>query len=499
MNDREKSDSVVVPAKRPNKAGAAARDAEVVEERTLAEGNSCGADTRRTQCRESVKSGLARVREAAQKDRKQRFTALYHHVYEVDALRMAYWALNRKAAAGVDGVTWKSYGEELEKNLQDLSVRLKRGAYRAKPVRRVHIKKSSGGQRPLGILTLEDKLVQRATTTVMNAIYEVDFLGFSYGFRPGRSQHMALDALAGGLREKGVRWVLDADIRGFFDALDHDWMVNFVKHRIGDQRIIRLLKKWLKAGVLEGEEYMKAEKGAIQGGSISPLLGNIYLHYVFDLWSHQWRKRHARGSVTIVRYADDIVVGFEHQSNARRFLVELRARFAEFALELHPDKTRLLEFGHFALTNRQRRGVGKPETFEFLGLTHICGRSRRGYSQIVRKTSPVRFRKKLKDIKDVLRRTPGWSIPSMGMYLASVVRGHVAYYGVPGNSRRLASFRYEVAKLWKGALERRSERTRVRWDRMSRLIARWLPPTRVCHPYPEVRFRARTQGRSPVR
>ena len=499
MNDREKSDSVVVPAKLPNKARAAAWGAEAVEGRTLAKGNSHKTDTRRTQRRGSVKSGLARVREAAQKDRRQRFTALYHHVYDVDALREAYKGLKKDAVAGVDGVTWKAYGEELEKNLQDLSARLKRGAYRAKPVRRVHIKKSSGGQRPLGIPTLEDKIVQRATTMVMNAIYEVDFLGFSYGFRPGRSQHMALDALAVGLHEKGVKWVLDADIRGFFNALDHEWLVNFVEHRIGDRRIIRLLKKWLKAGVLEEGEHVVPKAGAIQGGSISPLLGNVYLHYVFDLWAHQWRRRHARGSVTIVRYADDIVVGFEHQSDGRRFLAELRTRFAEFALELHPDKTRLLEFGRYAITNRQRRGEGKPETFEFLGFTHICSRNRRGYAKLVRKTSRTRFRNKIKHVRRVLRHTPEWSIPTMGKYLADVLRGHVAYYGVRGNSRRLVAFRYELGLLWKSALERRSERTRVRWDRMARLIVRWLPPARVCHPYPEVRFRARTRGRSPVR
>ena len=499
MNGREKSDSSIVPGKLPNKDGAAASYAEVVEGRGLAKGNPSGANTRRTQGRGSVNQGLDRVREAAQRDSKQRFTALLHHVYDVERLRAAYRALRKEAAAGVDEVTWKSYGEDLEGNLQELSDRLRRGAYRASPVRRAYITKASGGQRSLGVPTLEDKVVQRAVVDVMNAIYEQDFLGFSYGFRPGRSQHHALDALAVGLREKNVKWVLDADIRGFFDTLDHGWLMRFVEHRIGDQRIIRLLRKWLRAGVLEDGELVRSEVGTVQGGSISPLLANIYLHYVLDLWVHQWRRRHARGEVIIVRYADDFVVGFEHWEDGTRFLKELRERLAAFALELHPDKTRLLEFGRFAITNRRRRGKGKPETFEFLGLTHICGHSRRGRAMLLRKTSRKRFQAKLQEIHRILRRNLNWSIPQMGKYLRSVIRGHVAYYGVPTNGRAIAAFRFAIGHIWKQVLERRSERTRVRWERMRRLIDRWLPLARVCHPYPAVRFAARTQGRSPVR
>lgn len=471
----------------------------MVEGRELAKGNSIGSNTCRTQGRGSVNQGLDRVREAARRESKQRFTALLHHVYEVERLRAAYRSLRKDAAAGVDEVTWKSYGEELEDNLQDLSDRLRRGAYRASPVRRAYITKASGGQRPLGVPTLEDKIVQRAVVEVMNVIYEQDFLGFSYGFRPGRSQHQALDALAVGLHEKNVKWVLDADIQGFFDTLDHGCLMRFVEHRIGDQRILRLLHKWLRAGVLEDGEFVGREAGTVQGGSISPLLANIYLHYALDLWVHQWRKRHARGEVIIVRYADDFVVGFEHQDDGTRFLGALRERLATFSLTLHPDKTRMLEFGRFAITNRRRRGEGKPETFEFLGFTHICGRSRRGRAMLLRKTSRKRFQVKLVEIHRILRRRLNWSIPQMGTYLRAVLRGHVAYYGVPTNSRAIAAFRYALGRIWKRVLERRSERTRVRWDRMRRLIDRWLPPARVCHPYPSVRFVARTQGRSPVR
>lgn len=499
MNGREKSDSPVVPEKSSNKDRASARNAEAMEGRGLAKGNPSGVDTRRTQGRGSVNQGLVRVREAARRDSRQRFTALLHHVYEVERLRAAYKAVRKDAAAGVDGVTWKKYGEGLEGNLRDLSERLRRGAYRASPVRRVYITKTNGGQRPLGIPTLEDKIVQRAVVDVLSAIYEQDFLGFSYGFRPGRSQHDALDALAAGMREKNVRWVLDADIRGFFDTLDHGWLVKFVEHRIGDRRIIRLLHKWLKAGVLEEGELVCSEVGAVQGGSISPLLANIYLHYVLDLWAHQWRKRQARGEMIIVRFADDFVVGFERWEDGTRFLEELRERLAAFSLELHPDKTRLLEFGRFAIANRRRRRQGKPETFGFLGFTHICGRSRRGRAMLLRRTSRKRLQAKLQSIQRSLRRNLNWSVPRMGKYLRALLRGHVAYYGVPTNSRAIAVFRFALTRIWKRVLERRSERTRVRWERMRRLIDRWLPPARVCHPYPEDRFAARTQGRSPVR
>jgi group II intron reverse transcriptase/maturase len=454
----------------------------------------------RTQRRnEGMSSALDRVREAARRDGKQRFTALMHHVCDDDRLRTAYRSIRKDAAAGVDRVTWEAYGKDLEANLRDLADRLARGAYRAKPVRRVYIPKADGGQRPLGVPTLEDKIVQRSTAEVLGAIYEVDFLGFSYGFRPGRRQHDALDALTVAITTKTVRWVLDADIRGFFDTLDHEWLIKFVEHRIGDQRIIRLIRKWLNAGVLEDGERVRSEVGTVQGGSISPLLANIYLHYVLDLWVHRWRKKQARGDVVIVRYADDFIVGFSHQVDGERFLAELRERLVQFGLQLHPDKTRLIEFGRFAAENRRRRGLGKPETFDFLGLTHISGKTSQGKFTVRRKTVRKRLQAKLKEVKAALRRRLDWSIPQMGAYLAAVVRGHVNYYGVPFNSRAITVFRLQIGRIWKWVLERRSQRTRISWARMARLVAKWLPLARVCHPFPALRFGVITQGKSPVR
>jgi group II intron reverse transcriptase/maturase len=413
-----------------------------------------------------------------------RFTALLHHVYNLDTLREAYFRLKREAAPGVDGETWKAYGEAIEENLSDLSDRLKRGAYRAKPVRRVYIAKADGRQRPLGIPVLEDKIVQRATVVVLNAIYETDFLGFSYGFRPGRSQHNALDALYTGLLTKKVNWVLDADIRGFFDTIDHGWLVKFVEHRVADQRVVRLIQKWLNAGVLEDGKRTRSVEGTPQGGSVSPLLANIYLYYVFDLWVQWWRRRHARGDVIVVRYADDFVMGFQHKSDAEGFLAELRERFHKFNLELHPDKTRLLEFGPFAAENRKRKGRGKPETFNFLGFTHICGKKRNGRFTVLRKTIRKRLQAKLSEVKAELRRRWHDPIPAVGSWLRSVVGGHTRYFGVPTNSRALNSFRFQVGWLWYRALTRRSHKGRVTLDRMRRLVAMWLPPARVCHPYP---------------
>jgi RNA-directed DNA polymerase len=369
MNGHGKSDSSAVPAKSPNQAEGTA--AEAIEGRGLAKGNSPERNALRTQGRESTPSALERVREVARRDRKQRFTALLHHIYDVKRLRAAYLAIKRNAAAGVDGQTWEHYGETLEANLQDLSQRLKRGAYRARPVRRVYIPKvgKPGELRPLGVPALEDKIVQRATVEVLNAIYEQDFLGFSYGFRPGRSPHQALDALAVGIGTRKVNWVLDADIRRFYDTLDHGWMVRFVEHRVADRRVVRLIQKWLSAGVLEEGQRVQSEVGTVQGGSISPLLSNIYLHYVLDLWIQRWRQKQAHGEVIVVRFADDFVAGFQHRHEAERFLAELRERFAKFGLELHADKTRIVEFGRYAEQNRRNRGDGKPETFNFLGFS----------------------------------------------------------------------------------------------------------------------------------
>lgn len=474
--------------------------AERMEERESAEGNPQERDTLRTLGRERVQQALARVRQVAASDKEVRFTALLHHVYNPDTLREAYWLLKRDAAPGVDGETWRHYGEDLEASLLDLSGRLKRRAYHAKPVKRAYIAKADGRTRPLGVPALEDKVVQRATVMVLNAVYETDFLGFSYGFRPGRSQHNALDALYTGLLTRKVNWVLDADIRGFFDTIDHEWLVKFVEHRIADRRVVRLIRKWLNAGVLEDGVRTVSEVGTVQGGSISPLLANIYLHYVFDLWVQAWRESKARGDLIVVRYADDFVVGFQHKDEAERFLAELRERFATSGLELHPEKTRLLEFGHWARKNRERRGDGKPETFDFLGFTHICSRKRsNGMFTVLRQTVRKRLSAKLKDIKAELRRRLHHPIPAIGKWLRSVVEGHMRYFAVPMNGEAISRFRFEVARLWHRALCRRSQKGRVLWERMYRLIDRYLPAVRVCHPYPLRRLGVITRGRSRMR
>jgi group II intron reverse transcriptase/maturase len=404
-----------------------------------------------------------------------------------------------KAAPGVDGVTWEDYGQDLEANLQDLHERVHRGSYRARPVRRAFIPKRDGRPRPLGIAALEDKVLQRAVVGVLNGIYEADFLGFSYGFRPGRSPHDALDALAAGILNKKVSWVLDADIRDYFTSLDQSWLVKFLEHRIADRRVLRLIQKWLSAGVIENGSWSETVTGTAQGASASPLLANVYLHYVLDLWAHQWRRRYAHGDVIIVRFADDYIVGFEHREDAERFLRDLRERFAKFALELHPDKTRLIEFGRFAALDRHKRGAGQPETFEFLGFTHICAKTKRGRFKLKRITIPKRLRAKLREVKDELKRRRHLPVPEQGQWLASVVRGHLAYYAVPDNTDAVRAFRDQVAKHWFRALRRRSQRTRLTWERMNRLVTRWLPRVRVLHPWPDERFDARTQGRSPVR
>jgi len=489
MNEDGKSDGPVVPTKAPNKAPSGA--AEAVEGRGSTKGNADQQNTSRTQRRPNdVPSALDRVRQAARRDSKAQFTALFHHVTH-DRLRSAFLALRPKAAAGVDGVTWEQYWQDLEANLLDLHARLHRGAYRAKPSRRVFIPKADGRQRPLGIASLEDKVVQRAVVEVLNAIYEEDFLGFSYGFRPGRNQHQALDALAVAIRSKRVNWVLDADIRGFFDAIDHEWMERFVEHRVADSRMQRLIAKWLRAGVLEDGKKVVMEKGSPQGATVSPLLANIYLHYAFDLWAEQWRRRHARGDVVIVRYADDLVLGFEHEADARRFQEDLRRRLARFGLELHPDKTRLIEFGRWAAQNRRRRGRGKPETFDFLGFTHVCGRTKNGWFQVVRRTSKQRMTVKLKEVRRALLKTRHAPVPAQGAWLRGVLQGYFAYHAVPTNLRRLRSFRTQVIRAWMRALRRRSQRHRMTWTRMGRLVERWVPPVRAMHPWPEKRFAAK--------
>lgn len=490
MNGYGKSDSPVVPEKSPNKHWQ--QSAEVMEERGLAKGNPLECNALRTQCRIGAPSALERVRQAARKNKQQRFTALFHHVYSIDQLRQAYYGVKRDSAPGIDGDTWRHYGENLEENLLDLSERLKRGAYQAKPVRRAYIPKADGRQRPIGLPVLEDKIVQRAVVEVLNAIYEVDFKGFSYGFRPKRHQHQALDALWMGIFTKKVSWVLDADIRAFFDTLNHEWLVKFIEHRIADRRIVRLIQKWLSAGVLEDGKRIQSEVGTVQGGSVSPLLANIYLHYVFDLWSQQWRKKQARGDVIVVRFADDFVMGFQNRYEAHKFLGELRERFAKFGLELHPDKTRLIAFGRFAAQNREERGERKPATFNFLGFTHICGTTRKGKFTVLRQTMRKKWQAKLKEVYVELRRRMHNSVPEQGAYLRSVVAGHVRYYGVPMNSAAIAAFREKVCRLWFKVLKRRSDKYSLTWDRMSRLIDRYIPQPRICHPYPSERLRVTT-------
>jgi len=497
MNGGGESDEPIRPRKRSNKGRQSL--AETVEERGSAEGNSRQQTRVRTQRRQALRSALERVREVATEKKEERFTALWHHVYDIDRLREAYLGLEPRAAAGVDGMTWKQYGQELESNLQDLSSRLQRGAYRAKAGPEGPDPKEDGGRRSIGVPALEDKIVQRATVEVLNAIYEAGFLGFSYGFRPKRSQHDALDAVVVGIEYRKVNWVFDADIRGFFDAIDHEWLVRFVEHRIADKRVIRHIKKWLKAGVLGDDRWYGQGEGTPQGGSVSPLLANIYLHYAFDLWAHQWRRKHAHGDVIIVRYADDFVVGFQHREDAERFWAELTERLREFGLELHSDKTRLLEFGRFATDNRAKRGEGKPETFDFLGFTHMCSKTRKGTFVVKRKTMRKRLRRKRRQVKQELRRRLHHRIGDVGRWLASVLRGHYRYYGVPFNARCLSSLRWQVADLWYRSLRRRSQRTKTTWERMKILVERWLPPPRIYHPYPAQRLRVITRGRSPVR
>lgn len=483
MHDPEKSDRPIVPEKRANKAQAA----EPVEERGGAKGNTEQQSTDRTQSRRGVSQALGRVREAARRDKKQRFTALLHHV-DIALLRTSYHALKHDAAVGVDGVSWQDYGQDLESHLEDLHGRVHRGAYRAQPGRRQYIPKPDGRQRPLAIAALEDKIVQRAVATVLEQIYEEDFLGFSYGFRPGRSQHDALDALSVAVTQGKVSYVLDADIAGFFDSLSHEWLQQFLEHRIGDRRMLRLIGKWLRAGILEDGKVQRQKQGTPQGAVISPLLANVYLHYVLDLWVHRWRRRQARGEVYAVRYADDFVVCFQYREDAVRFQGELAERLKEFTLALHPDKTRLIEFGRFASDNRKRRGSGKPETFTFLGFTHICAKSRKGMFQLKRKSQRKRRTAKLKAVKVELMRRRHQAVAEQGRWLKQVVGGYFAYHAVPTNAAAISAFRYHIQRLWFRALKRRSQNHRMTWARFKRRTDHWLPPAKILHPWPSQRF-----------
>jgi group II intron reverse transcriptase/maturase len=468
-----------------NNAGQLA--AEPGEPRAGAKGNADRQSTRRAQDRASVSQALGRIRQAARQRNKERFTALSHHVSPA-LLRLAFSELKRNAAPGVDGMTWRTYEADLDQNLAALHDKVHRGAYRARPSRRQYIPKPDGRQRPLAVAALEDKIVQRATVAVLSAIYEEDFLGFSYGFRPGRGQHDALDALDVGINSTKVNYILDADIAGFFDAVDQSWLVRFLNHRVGDPRIIRLIQKWLRAGVLEDGELKVSDRGTGQGSVASPLLANVYLHYAFDLWAERWRRREATGNMIIVRYADDIVVGFEHETDARRFWDAMRERLQEFSLSLHPEKTRLIAFGRRAAVECARRGLGKPETFNFLGFTFICGKSRRGKFLLMRKTRRDRMRAKLGDIKEEMRRRRHLPIPEQGTWLAQVVTGFFNYHAVPTNHRSLRAFRDHVVNLWRRSLRRRSQRDKTRWDRIKKLADDWLPKPRILHPWPRERF-----------
>jgi len=498
MHKPGKSDSLVLPKRAPNKARR--RAAEGLEGRGRAKRNSQQATTLRTQGRARVHEALGRVRQAAEQKKGARFTALLHHIYAVDTLRAAFYSLKRDAAPGVDGETWEHYGQDLEARLTELSDRLRRGAYQPQPVRRVYVPKRDGEQqRPIGVTALEDKIAQRATVSVLNAVYEPEFAGFSYGARPGRSAHHALAALDQALLKKPINWVLDADLRDFFGSLTQADLVRFVEHRIGDKRVVRLIQRWMAAGVVENGAWTPSETGTPQGGSISPLAANLYLHYVFDLWVQRWRKTDARGEMIIVRYLDDFIVGFQDRADAEQFLAALQERLRQFGLTLHPNKTRLLEFGRHAARNRQERGQRKPETFQFLGFVHSCGQTRKGRFTVRRHTVGDRLRAKLKEVKNELRQRWHAPIPEVGQWLGAVVRGYYQYHGIAGNARAIRRFRDEVNRLWHRALSRRSQNGKVNWERMQRLIRRWIPPAQIVHPWPSVLFAVMTQGKSPVR
>jgi RNA-directed DNA polymerase len=493
----EKSDALVLPGNPSNKGE---QPAEMGEGRSAAKGNAEQDPAPRTQSRNNGASmGLQGVRQAARRDRRLRFTALLHHITP-QLLMDSFYSLQKNAAAGVDGVTWREYEKVLPQRVTEMHRKIHSGAYRATPSRRVYIPKADGRQRPLGIASIEDKIVQQAVVTVLSAIYEEDFLGFSYGFRPGRGQHDALDALTAGIKSRSVNWIVDADIRSFFDEIDHGWMLRFLEHRIADQRVIRLIRKWLEAGVIEDGKRIPAVKGTPQGAVISPLLANIYLHYAFDLWVQHWRKQPGRGEVIVLRYADDSVVGFEKEGTARGFLADLRERLTRFGLSLHPDKTRLIEFGRYAAERRRKRGQGRPETFDFLGFTHCCGTNQQGKFQVVRLTAKKRMRATVTAIRDKLYQRRHEPVPIVGAWLQRVLNGYFAYHAVPTNLLRLDGFRDEVCRAWRHALLRRSQRHRLNWARFNRLTRKYVPPCRVLHPYPEERFFAsRTLGRSRMR
>ncbi len=497
MHADEKSDEAIVPKKRPNKEGSPS--AEAVEGRASPKGNGGQAAAVRTQRRAAASNGLTGVRQAARHSKSERFTALLHHI-TIDILKRSYLALKRDAAPGIDGVTWRAYGEDLDEKLKDLHERVHRGSYRARPAKRTFIPKADGSKRPLSVWCLEDKIVQQAVVCVLEAIYEEDFVGFSYGFRPGRSQHDALDALHVGILRRRVNWVFDADIQGFFDAMSHDWIMRFLKHRIADKRILRLIAKWLKVGIVEDGRVTRCSRGAPQGAVISPILANVYLHYAYDLWVHRWRRTAATGDVVVIRYADDTIVGFQHEYEARAFLEALTERLRLFDLTLHPAKTRLIRFGRHAIKQRERLGERKPETFDFLGFTHFCTRSRKWGSFVIgRKTIKKRMIATLRSLKMELRRRMHDPIAKTGAWVERVLKGHLNYFAVSGNDPSLWWFFNEVRWRWLKTLKRRSQKAFLNWERFTSLTDRYFPPIRVRHPLPCHRFDAKTRGRSLVR
>jgi RNA-directed DNA polymerase len=485
MHERGKSDSAVGATKPANKAERSA--AELVEQRAGTKGNADQQSTRRAQDRESVSQALGRIRQAAKQRKKEKFTTLFHHI-SVELLRLSFFEIKKDAAPGVDGLMWQDYETDLDRNIEDLHDRVHRGAYRALPSRRQYIPKPDGRQRPIAIAALEDKIVQRATAAVLSTVYEEDFLGFSYGFRPKRSQHDALDALVVGITSTKVNWILEVDVQSFFDEVSQSWLIKFLEHRIADPRILHLIQKWLKAGILEDGVVTVSEKGTGQGSVISPLLANAYLHYSFDLWAERWRRREATGDMIIVRYADDIVVGFEHETDARRFWDAMRVRLQEFSLSLHPEKTRLIEFGRHAANKRKQRGLGKPETFNFLGMTFVCGKSRAGKFLLKRRTRRDRMQAKIKEVAGGLRRRMHQSIPEQGKWLKQVITGFFNYHAVPTNWAALGAFRDEITERWRWTLSRRSQKGGLTWARMEKLVDDWLPKPRILHPWPNQRF-----------
>ena len=500
MNDMEKSDSAIVAVKPANKGASA--PAEPMEPRAEPKGNLESQSTRRTQDRESVSHAADRIRQFVQREPGVRLTTLLHHV-TVDALRWAFFELKKDAAAGADGMTWRMYAEGLEGRLADLHDRVHSGAYRATPSRRVNIPKPDGGARPLGVAAIEDKIVQKAVAEIiLTPIYEAEFLGFSYGFRPGRGAHDALDALAVGITRRKINWVVDCDIRAFFDTVSRDWLVRFLEHRLGDKRVIRLIIKWLNAGVMEDGEWRDDLRGTPQGSGISPILANVYLHYVLDLWFHKkWRSREVNGDSIIVRYADDLVAGFQHKRDAERFLEAVEERFGSFGLELHPDKTRLIEFGRFAHRDRRQRGQGRPETFDFLGFTHYCMKTRRGHFLLGRKPVARRMARTLKRIKEALRRRMHSNIVDTARWLGMVVEGWLNYFAVPTSTLYLRRFVERLKRLWLKVLRRRSQKDRFSLDQIKILVEKYWPRPLIRHPWPDQRFAVSvshggTRGRS---